>query len=75
MSDRRCPVTYATMAILIASTTWAQNKKEEFQETYEAFAVAMGTSNPPAIPAGMSTTLRSASSAGRRTRRENSSRC
>ena len=30
---------YATMAILIASTTWAQDKKEELKETYEAFAV------------------------------------
>lgn len=33
MSDRRCPVIYATMVILIASTTWAQDKKEEFKET------------------------------------------
>ena len=48
---------YTTMAILIASTTWAQDKKEEFKETYEDFAVAMGTSNPPVIPARMSMTL------------------
>jgi hypothetical protein len=34
-----------------------KEKKEEFKETYEAFAVAMGTSNPPVIPAGRSTTL------------------
>ena len=48
---------YTTMAILIASTTWARDKKEELKETCEAFAVALGTSNPPVIPAGMSTTL------------------
>jgi hypothetical protein len=43
--------------LLVASTNRAQEKKEEFKETYEAFAVAMGTSNPPVIPPGMSTTL------------------
>jgi hypothetical protein len=45
------------LALLLGSTTEAQEKKEEFKETYEAFAVAMGTSNPPVIPMGMSTTL------------------
>ena len=45
------------LAFLLGSTTEAQEKKEEFKETYEAFAVAMGTSNPPLIPPGMSTTL------------------
>ena len=44
-------------ALLAASTTSAQEKKEEFKETYEAFAVAMGTSNPPVIPTGMATTI------------------
>jgi hypothetical protein len=34
-----------------------KDKKAEFKETYEAFAVAMGTSNPPVMPPGMSTTL------------------
>lgn len=50
----------ATLALLLGSTVSAQEtkeKKEDFKETYEAFAVAMGTSNPPVIPAGMSTTL------------------
>ncbi len=31
--------------------------QEEFKETYRAFAVAMGTSNPPVVPMGRSTTL------------------
>ncbi len=45
------------LAFVAGSTTSAQEKKEEFKETYEAFAVAMGTSNPPVIPTGMTTTL------------------
>ena len=44
-------------ALLAASTAVAQEKKEEFKETYEAFAVAMGTSNPPVIPPGRATTI------------------
>jgi hypothetical protein len=43
--------------LLAASTSSAQDKKEEFKETYEAFAVAMGTSNPPVIPPGRATTI------------------
>src|SRR5262245_46252768 len=43
--------------LLAASTSVAQDKKEEFKETYEAFAVAMGTSNPPVIPPGRATTI------------------
>ena len=31
--------------------------QEEFKETHEAFAVSMGTSNPPVVPAGVTTTL------------------
>jgi hypothetical protein len=31
--------------------------QEKFKETYTAFAVAMGTSNPPVIPAGRNVTL------------------
>ena len=45
------------LALVVGSTTSAQEKKDEFKETYEAFAVAMGTSNPPVIPTGMATTL------------------
>jgi hypothetical protein len=41
----------------VASPQDEKDKKEEFKETYEAFAVAMGTSNPPVIPTGRSTTL------------------
>ena len=50
-------VNLSLAALLAASTVSAQDKKEEFKETYEAFAVAMGTSNPPVIPSGMATTL------------------
>lgn len=47
------------LALLAAASLSAQEKekKEGFKETYEAFAVAMGTSNPPVIPPGASTTL------------------
>jgi hypothetical protein len=45
------------LALLTASTSSAQDEKQEFKETYEAFAVAMGTSNPPVIPTGRTTTL------------------
>jgi hypothetical protein len=45
------------LALVLGSTSAAQDKKEEFKETFEAFAVAMGTSNPPVIPMGSSTTL------------------
>jgi hypothetical protein len=45
------------LMLVLGSTASAQEGKEEFKETYEAFAVAMGTSNPPVIPTGMTTTL------------------
>jgi hypothetical protein len=49
------------LVLLLGGTSPAQDekkeKKEEFKETYEAFAVAMGTSNPPVIPSGMATTI------------------
>jgi hypothetical protein len=46
------------IALLAASAAFAQeDEKEEFKETYEAFAVAMGTSNPPVIPPGRATTI------------------
>ncbi len=47
------------LALGLGWTTSAQEKekKEEFKETYEAFAVAMGTSNPPVIPSGMTATV------------------
>jgi hypothetical protein len=50
----------SALGLAIGPTSSAQEKKErkeEFKETYEAFAVSMGTSNPPVIPPGMSTTL------------------
>lgn len=49
--------TLSLLALLTVSIASAQDEKQEFKETYEAFAVAMGTSNPPVIPAGRSTTL------------------
>jgi hypothetical protein len=42
---------------LAASVASAQDKDEKFKETYTAFAVAMGVTNPPVIPPGVSTTL------------------
>lgn len=45
------------LAVFICGTAAAQDEEKEFRETYEAFAVAMGTSNPPVIPPGRSTTL------------------
>jgi hypothetical protein len=47
------------LALCVGWTASAQDKdkNEEFKETYEAFAVAMGTSNPPVLPPGMTTTI------------------
>jgi hypothetical protein len=38
-------------------TTSPLTAQEKFKETYQAFAVAMGTSFPPVIPPGVSTTV------------------
>ena len=47
----------AIAAILLVASSAAAGEQEEFRETYEAFAVAMGTSNPPVLPSGVTTTL------------------
>lgn len=48
----------AVLAIVATGPLSAQDqKKDQFKETYEAFAVAMGTSNPPVIPSGLTTTI------------------
>jgi hypothetical protein len=44
-------------AALTALALAPASGQEKFKETFEAFAVAMGTSNPPVIPAGSSTTV------------------
>jgi len=47
--------------LLLPALVLGQNagsaEEKEFKQTFEAFAVAMGTSNPPVIPPGVSTTL------------------
>lgn len=46
------------VALLLASFNLAfAGEEEEFRETFEAFAVAMGVTNPPIIPPGSSMTL------------------
>ena len=46
------------VALLVASPNSAfAGEEEKFKETFEAFAVAMGTSNPPVIRPGTSMTL------------------
>ena len=46
------------VALLLTSSNFAFTVEEEkFKETFEAFAVAMGTSNPPIIPPGSNMTL------------------
>lgn len=42
--------------LLAALPAWA-GQEEEVRETFSAFAVAMGTTNPPIIPSGRSTTI------------------
>lgn len=45
------------IALFTATHVAGSGQDEEFRETYEAFAVAMGTSNPPVIPPGSTMTL------------------
>jgi hypothetical protein len=47
----------ALAAALTALAIAPASAQEKFKETFEAFAVAMGTSNPPIIPAGANTTI------------------
>lgn len=47
----------ATAATLITTPVSGAEAEEKFRETYEAFAVAMGTSNPPVIPVGTTATV------------------
>ena len=44
----------ALLALGLAATASSQ---EKFKETYNAFAVAMGVTNPPILPPGVTTTL------------------
>ncbi len=46
------------VALLLASSNFAfAGEEEEFRETFEAWAVAMGVTNPPIIPSGTTMTL------------------
>ncbi len=46
------------VALLLASSNFAfAGEEEEFLETFEAWAVAMGVTNPPIIPSGTTMTL------------------
>ncbi|MGH9322307.1 MAG: hypothetical protein ACRD21_01825 [Vicinamibacteria bacterium] len=54
---KRAAAIVALLALSVPSPAQEREEKEEFKETFEAFAVAMGTSNPPVIPTGVSTTL------------------
>ena len=44
------------VALMLASSSPAFTQ-EEFRESFEAFAVSMGTSNPPVIPSGVTMTV------------------
>ncbi|HXV61921.1 MAG TPA: hypothetical protein VEK15_14585 [Vicinamibacteria bacterium] len=47
----------ALILVIAPSGGVTEAGQEKFRETYEAFAVAMGTTNPPVLPPGVSTTL------------------
>lgn len=46
-----------TLGISVAATPIWAGPQEEFKETFNAFAVSMGTSNPPVIPQGARTSV------------------
>ena len=47
----------AIILVSVLASATAVVAQEKFRETYEMFAVAMGTSNPPIIPPGTNMTL------------------
>ena len=47
----------AIILLLTTSDSAFTGGEEDFRETFEAFAVAMGVTNPPIIPAGTSMTI------------------
>lgn len=52
--------TIVVLVFVLVGLVWGAalvQAQEEFKETYTAFAVAMGTSNPPIIPSGVSMTV------------------
>ncbi len=52
------PALALSMAVGCASTpTSGVQSDGSFRETFEAFAISMGTSNPPVIPRGQNATL------------------
>jgi len=55
-----CTIQKLAVALLVVSTALTARDataEEKFKQTFEAFAVAMGTSNPPVIPSGVTATL------------------
>jgi len=45
------------VGLVLALACSSANAQEKFRQSFTAFAVAMGTSNPPVIPTGMTATL------------------
>jgi hypothetical protein len=43
--------------IIVIALPFGAEPQEEFRETYRAWAIAMGTSNPPVVPAGRNVTV------------------
>ena len=56
MSSMR-KLVFAVLALALGLAAADLSAEEKFKQTFEAFAVAMGTSNPPVIPPGMTATL------------------
>jgi hypothetical protein len=56
MTRNRFVISMFIVTALVWGVTTVQ-AQEKFKETYEAFAVAMGTSNPPVLPAGVTATV------------------
>ena len=57
MTSRQALPTIILVACMTALSVDAVVAQEEFQQSFEAFAVAMGTSNTPVIPPGVSAVL------------------
>ena len=51
------PLLIPVVGLVLAMTCYSANAQEKFRQNFTAFAVALGTSNPPVIPSGVSATL------------------
>lgn len=56
LSNKRASLV-SLAVLLLALARSPVSGQEKFKQTFNAFAVAMGTSNPPVIPAGRTSTL------------------